>query len=363
MDIRIKWVDRWRGILILLVVMGHVVGELFHYASANSLNKYDLWHRVIYSFHMPAFFFLAGLLWSTDNLNISTYIKKKFKRLMIPYFIWGIVSAIIYIVFSGFVATIFSGAVSSAYVGKGEESWWLPLLSIVHAGGWPNGHGFQCNSVLWFLPVLFSVEIFFYFMDRWLNWKLLDIIIAITCIPIHFFFAQKLPLLPLGINNICNYLVYFCVGHSLCHFLNRCNMDHSTWRTLLIGAAILVVYTFTCYIMPNRSIVRYSFLWHVLFCLLAFGGIALSIIFAAGIKSIWLEKLGVASLAIMLSHKFILIFLLNLIPLAVTVKSLPFCVSACMCVIVTVITLCGSYLIYLVLSRITPLAIGVKSAK
>ena len=53
--------------------MGHVgYGEIFH--------------RFIQAFHMPSFYFWAGLLFKETNAhNIGNYIKKKTKRLLIPY--------------------------------------------------------------------------------------------------------------------------------------------------------------------------------------------------------------------------------------------------------------------------------------
>src|SRR5829696_4262817 len=75
MSKRIEYIDIARGICILLVVMGHndfAVVSPFVY-------------KVIYSFHMPLFFFLSGYF-----LNIRpgfwAFFKKRFNSLLKPYF-------------------------------------------------------------------------------------------------------------------------------------------------------------------------------------------------------------------------------------------------------------------------------------
>ena len=51
-DLRISYIDQLKGIAILLVVLGHVIGY-------NNCEDSFLW-RFIYSFHMPLFMFISG---------------------------------------------------------------------------------------------------------------------------------------------------------------------------------------------------------------------------------------------------------------------------------------------------------------
>lgn len=77
-----------RGIGIFLVILGHSF-------PTETFNNNFLWvyiHKFIYSFHMPLFFFLSGFFAFKiyDIYNLKQYKKficKKFKRLMIPYFL------------------------------------------------------------------------------------------------------------------------------------------------------------------------------------------------------------------------------------------------------------------------------------
>ncbi|MGM9552426.1 MAG: acyltransferase family protein [Clostridia bacterium] len=86
-----KWVNTARGIGIILVVMGHALTDTLG-AADGSISK--LLFDLIYSFHMPLFFFLSGFVGAKamdmyilkDKAN---YIFSRFKRLMIPYFFVG----------------------------------------------------------------------------------------------------------------------------------------------------------------------------------------------------------------------------------------------------------------------------------
>lgn len=80
---RIKWIDIAKGITIILVVIGHLNIKMF--PEVKPIIDF------IYTFHMPLFFLLSGLTFSIDRNNgFWTFFKKKFKRLMTPYFAFSI---------------------------------------------------------------------------------------------------------------------------------------------------------------------------------------------------------------------------------------------------------------------------------
>lgn len=80
---RIRWIDAARGIAILLVVLGHCIGNL-----TDPVNK------VILSFHMPLFFFLSGMCAKYENGKFVDYLKKKTKTLLIPQATLGLINCI-----------------------------------------------------------------------------------------------------------------------------------------------------------------------------------------------------------------------------------------------------------------------------
>lgn len=100
MDVKTKsdhltYIDVAKAICIILVVVGHF----------NPVTSPGWWadvFRVIYSFHMPVFMFLSGLLYSLTSkpshylsfaspAGYGSFVWKKFRRLMIPYFVASIV--------------------------------------------------------------------------------------------------------------------------------------------------------------------------------------------------------------------------------------------------------------------------------
>src|SRR5664279_3072599 len=58
---RSLWVDHAKAIGIILVVYGHVARGVFSAGLKIDQNMFELVDSVIYSFHMPLFFFLSGL--------------------------------------------------------------------------------------------------------------------------------------------------------------------------------------------------------------------------------------------------------------------------------------------------------------
>lgn len=75
---RKKSIDIFKGLLIILVVVGH-------YDS-------DMVHDIIFLFYMPLFFIISGLLLKKERLMDGTkYIKAKIQNLMIPYFVYLVI--------------------------------------------------------------------------------------------------------------------------------------------------------------------------------------------------------------------------------------------------------------------------------
>ena len=88
---RIKRIDTAKGILILLVIIGHIVLG----------GPATLLHYIIYSFHMPLFIALCGYLVNWENLqklHFGGLVKKYLYRLIIPWIlaviVYGIVSGV-----------------------------------------------------------------------------------------------------------------------------------------------------------------------------------------------------------------------------------------------------------------------------
>src|SRR3954451_22012656 len=81
---RIEWIDRARGIGIILVVVGHALLSTSTGAFARDM---------IYAFHMPLFFFLSGLLAGRSQRDDLGHRAARLARtLLVPFAFFGVVT-------------------------------------------------------------------------------------------------------------------------------------------------------------------------------------------------------------------------------------------------------------------------------
>ena len=80
---RLLYFDNLKGFAILLVVLGHCIQQ------CDTEGNYQFLYRLIYAFHMPLFMAVSGYFGVKLNVDYLPEIRKRFVRLMIPYFVWG----------------------------------------------------------------------------------------------------------------------------------------------------------------------------------------------------------------------------------------------------------------------------------
>ena len=84
---RIELIDLVKAVTIFLVILGHTTGNL----------ETPLYRRILYSFHMPLFFFLAGLSIRPAPVKgwhgWQVFLRKNILALVVPYLIWGLIYA------------------------------------------------------------------------------------------------------------------------------------------------------------------------------------------------------------------------------------------------------------------------------
>lgn len=136
---RVGWIDALRAFAIILVIIGH----------ANKVP--GLLKNIIYSFHVPLFFFLAGYLFHWEKYeDLSSFVQAKFKQYMIPYFALGLVNLIL-----NAIRESLSMSGKELLISTIKHFLWL-IYSYSTAQKMPN-----CTP-LWFLPCLFLSTIFLY---------------------------------------------------------------------------------------------------------------------------------------------------------------------------------------------------------
>lgn len=89
---RVEWIDFAKGLAVLLVVIGHVIPGLMNaglISADHPLNFVATW---IYAFHMPVFFFLAGLFaMRSTQRTVGEFLADKFRVIVYPYLLWSLI--------------------------------------------------------------------------------------------------------------------------------------------------------------------------------------------------------------------------------------------------------------------------------
>ena len=78
---RIHWVDSAKGLGVILIIVGHLA-----YSSSISWIVH-----LIYSFHIPLFFMLAGTTYKRPSNRIISFLRGKNKRLLIPFLCYTLI--------------------------------------------------------------------------------------------------------------------------------------------------------------------------------------------------------------------------------------------------------------------------------
>lgn len=133
---RVQWIDATRGLAIILVVFGHAAGGLIDASAPGSLPALRYVFLAIYTFHMPIFFFLAGLFVEQRlERGIAPFFTRLLPTIVYPYFLWSILQ----------YSLIFA---LGSLVNHPVENYWRTLVAIP----------WRPVSQFWFLHALFLIH-------------------------------------------------------------------------------------------------------------------------------------------------------------------------------------------------------------
>lgn len=190
---RNAYIDNARVLLILLVVFGHMIQPFI--GDSQGVNILYMW---IYTFHMPAFIFLAGFF--AKGLGNAKYILKLAKKLLIPYVIFQLI-------YTGYYFTI------------GKEGWQAGI--------------FDPQWSLWFLFSLFSWHVLLYWFKQLP--PLLGITIAVQIGLIVGYFGDIGNMFSLSRTFV--FFPFFLVGHYV-------TKEHILWlkhHTVKIASVLVMI--------------------------------------------------------------------------------------------------------------------------
>lgn len=187
-DKRVPWVDVLKFLGIFTVYLGHFGEE------AGKLYPY------VYTYHVPLFFFVSGFFADAKKgETFFSFVKKKFKTLMVPYFVFVALSVVMH-------AIQYDMAVE-------------PLLYEMQRYAFAVRNTLL-HSSLWFFSCLFVVSVLYrlILMITKRKWIVLAISMATAC-----FFQINQPAWFWNMDSALIYLVYYALG-------NICFSDIRTYR-------------------------------------------------------------------------------------------------------------------------------------
>lgn len=90
---RDAWIDYAKAIGIVLVVYGHVARGVFNAGIPVDVSLYRLADSIVYSFHMPLFFFLSGIFFfhSLRRRGPAALAANKIDTIVYPYLLWSLI--------------------------------------------------------------------------------------------------------------------------------------------------------------------------------------------------------------------------------------------------------------------------------
>lgn len=179
-----------KGLGIILVILGHIEIP-------------QMMKTIIYSFHMPLFFFVSGCFFR--SISWREFLKKRYKQLLIPWLFF----AFLYFVYL-FVLRFYE-------VHNLTDAILIPVMSILD-GFFGDENSFVLFHTIWFLICLFEVS-FVYLLIQKITSPPLNInksfIINILCVLLYgvgyWLNANDIDL-PYFIDTVMSTLIYYHLG-------------------------------------------------------------------------------------------------------------------------------------------------------
>lgn len=229
------YIDVMKGLLIILVVIGHL--PYFDYDSRTLV--------LIYSFHMPAFLIIGGMLSHIKSYTkLSTILYKRIKGTLIPYFLFSLITFLI------------------VPVGSSERL----MTSVIAA---LKGIGDPVNSLnlpLWFLTFYFIAMLLFEIIE-WISYRIksvfftndsylpIAIINLLFIVPIMYFsyiYARvyKMPRIPFNVEIACFSLLFVYIGKLISVYIKKAILaikENKYLSFLFITISLFVIIVCTIY--------------------------------------------------------------------------------------------------------------------
>lgn len=275
MSARTEWVDYAKGIGIILVVYGHVARGVH----AAGLPIEESWFRlvdsVIYSFHMPLFFFLSGLFFlaSLECHGPAGMLASRLRSIAWPYLFWSLLQGLVEVLLSSYT----NGSVTPADVAS--------LL-------------WQPRAQFWFLYALFFISVVAVFVYGWLPQGWHPAVPVLSCLA--YILADHLSG-GVPLNFVIQNAAYFAMGAWFGHLTRGSHSLRSGW----LVTAIVVIAVGGQWLFHGALELTYTTGPRWMRLMLAMASVMAVAVFCLSLERYrlyWLAFLGRASLAIYVMH-------------------------------------------------------------
>lgn len=197
---RVDYLDMLKGLGMFIVVSGHIHP------------KYGWFSLPIHAFVIPMYFMLSGMTFKRSKFpNLRQLIKRRIKTLLIPYFMFSIITWMFWAVYNSFL--------------HNDIDYWGPLLQTFIAQG--SGEFLVHNVPLWFITCLFVVEIIYYYVDKLPEWANIFTCFLFALIGVYMIRGGHLHffrLLPWNIECAMSAIGFYAIGNIL--------MKHFTFKEI-----------------------------------------------------------------------------------------------------------------------------------
>lgn len=317
---RASWLDIFKGIGIILVVVGHI----YHVGFIRD------W---IYTFHMPLFFFASG--WLYKKRNILEDLKKRFFSLLVPYFSFGIILIMYWY--------LIERRFREASQGLGDA-----LIGLLLA----QYDTLDFNVHLWFLPAIFITGITYnVLMNIFEKRSYISYLLIIAMSVIFIVF--DLPGLPWGIDRMFKFIGFYALGHISA---SRRLIEGIMKKNIIAKVIAAVVIMCGNFILTYFSLTE-GVMWYVT-AVIGFSSVAIISVLIN--KNRILELLGRISLIILCIHAPIYRVLIKLFSYAAKLSTDAVRGNMLYAAIIAILTLAICFAAYKIVFRFMPWMIGVK---
>lgn len=219
---RFKTIDIAKALAIVLVVIGHFTPE-------NSINWYNSMVKVIYMFHMPLFMFASGFLYIVTyrHTSYSSFLVKKFRRLMVPYFVASVIVLMIKLAMSSI----------------------LPLENPVVVGDFiAILYSPSAGYYLWFLWALFWMMV----IAPW--FKTVKARLILTVVSLFIWIVSDDITEIFCLRQTALHLIYFAIGMNVADYLKTRTIVPNLWKTL----GLVALFSFLAAVLLNYNVDYFS---------------------------------------------------------------------------------------------------------